>query len=633
MEDNNKAQDPQSSTDAQPDMQSDNINQHNRENTYWESSPVQNSGNPDDQFPGPSTGQSNVPNYTQPQPAAPAGQWAGNTAQTPVPTQTPEQFYQYYQQQMGSSSGNPQDYTQQQYNQPAYQPVYQTGAMPKPPKKKRRGAIVAIIVVLLLLFSAAGTAYAFRATLSNTFAKMTKSPAEYYSHIEKNELKRITDDIVSSGKLVNKNPQSYELTSDFKFNRDTLDPLLESGLGLSLSDLEELVGIQLEKIGLDATVKTDGKIVNNALGLRLNDAKLITAELFTDIASQDIFLRLPELSQAYLNLSASETLSDEDLSYLEKLSNETLAEMLNRYGNIVIDGIKQVEMEDDTEISVDTLSTKCTRLTVTISEEDANQILIAVLEEAKNEETILGLLPMLDMTEEVYQDTINSAIAELKDTNASSDDDCFKMEVYVNSKGEIIRRSFGNTYDDASLGFTKLSKGSLEEYRLYVTDNDGEEVLNIQASHTKNNKDAFTGDASITFNDINAETSYRINVSYSDVRSEEKDNHIYNYGTIEISSMDLMGLQVTMDFAVEDALQKINMDLRMGAVSIVSADMTVKYPDDNDVTMPPADAKVFEANDMEGYTTTFNLENYFSYLNEQLGVDVQEIMDYFNFLY
>lgn len=641
MEEYNKSRESQSSTDGQHDIPSDNIpsdniNQNIRENTYWESVTEQKSGYPDHEPPAPSSDQSNVPNYTPPQPFAPAGQWAEDTAQTPLPAQTPEQFYRYYQQQMGNSAGNPQNNSQPQYNQPVYQPpyqpVYQTGATPTPPKKKHRGALVAIIVVLLLLFSAAGVAYAFRATLSNVFAKMTKSPAEYYAYIEKNELKKVSDDIVASGKIVNKNPQSYEFTSDFKINRDTLNPLLESGLGLSLSDLEDFVGIQLERIGLDGTIRTDGKIVNNTVGVRLNDAKLITAELFGDITSPGIFLRLPQLSQAYLNLASSEKAGSMYLSNPEDLDNEAVAKMLSRYGNIVIDGIKQVEM-DDAEISVDTLSAKCTRLTITISEEEFNQIFIAVLEEAKQDETILDVLPMLNMTEDEYQDTINSSIDELKDKEDYSDDDSFKMEVYVNSKGEIIKRSFGSTSDDSSLGFTRLSNGSMEEYRFYVTDDNGNELFDMQGSHTKDSKGAYTGDTDITYNDISSDKSYRINISYKDVRSEEKDNHVYKYGTIELSSMDLMGLQITMDFTVEDALQKTSIDFRMGAVSIVSADFTVKYPDDNTVTMPPSDANVFEVTDMEGYIATFNLEDYISYLNEQLGVDIQQIIDNISYFF
>lgn len=592
--DDNKAQSFQNSNDGQPDMEPQNYNPNIREHTYWES-----------------------------------GQRKEGEAQTPEMPQTPEQFYQYYQQMMKGSSGDSQNNAQPSYYQPV-NPAYQAGII-QPPNKKHHGALIAIITVILLLFSAAGVAYAFRDTLSNTLAKLTKSPAEYYAYIEKNELEKVIDKIKSTGDSLKNSTKSYEVTSDFRLNHDVLDPLLDSSLGMALSDLESELGIPLEKIGLDATVTSNGKIVNEAFGLRLKDAKLITAELFADITSGSYLLRLPELSPAFLNLStAYEEIND--LPYLKNLSSDTLSVMLQRYGNIAIDGVKQVEMDDSVEISIDTLSTKCTRLTITLSEKDAANILVTALEEARNDETIISLLPLMNLTKEEYQEAIHSTISDCRDTYASTDA-LMKMEVYVNSKGEIIKRSFASALDDSSLGYSRLSKGNLEEYRLYLTDEDGNEIINIEGSHRKNNQDAYTGDARFTYSDIYSDTSYRINISYDDYRSERTDNRIYQYGTIEVSSMDLMGIQVAMDFSVEDELQKCSIDFRMGAVSIVSADISAKYLDSVDVSMPSKDAKMYGAEDMESYIATIDEDAYLSHLIEQFGINLQPLIDYFDYYY
>lgn len=601
MEDNNRSQDP-----INPDLGQNNLNPQNdgqdtKESTYWE-------------------------NINQAQPNTPAGQWADNDAQQTQASQTPEQFYQYYQQQMNGAAGNQQNYAQPQYNQP----YYQQGINQKPPKKKHRGALVALIVVLLLIFTAAGTAFALRNTLSNTFAKMTKSPAEYYSYIEKNEIKDAVDQIAAYPDLQNSKPQAAHVTTDLSFNRDSIDSLLQS-TGMSLSDLESMLGVKLENVGFDATVATNGDISNEIIGLRLNKTNIISAEMFMDSTAKDIFLRVPELSKAYLSISSKDAPSSVDISGLKNLNSEKIADLMTRYSNIIIDDIKDVQIENNATLSVDTLTTECTRLTVTISSEDFAAMVKDVLEEAKNDQTIIDLLPMLNISEDDYKNSIDDAI-----DNANADnytDTNLVMKVYVNSKGEVIGREFSDEETDGGLGYTVLSSGDKTEYRLYVNDDSGNEVFNIEGNHVKNQDGAYTGDARVDVSTNNDTISnVRVDISYEDLRTEKKNGHSYQYGTVTISSMDLMGMQVTMDYSVEDTVQKCKVDVQMGAVSVVSADIAVDYPDNYDVTMPDNNAEVYDINDISSYEATMDLQGYITKLADQLGIDSQTIMDFINSL-
>jgi hypothetical protein len=396
---------------------------------------------------------------------------------------------------------------------------------------------------------------------------------------------------------------------------------------MSLSDLESMIGIQFDNIGLDAVVRTDGSIVNETLGIRLNQINLITAELFMDSAAQKIFVRLPELSQAYLSLSSEELSTSTDLSALEDITPERISELLKRYSYLVIDNVKQVELEENAELSIDTLSTKCTKLTVTITQEDALNIVLAVLEEAREDEFILEMLPMMNMTEAEYQDYVDEAIADCNDSFDTLTDESVEMVLYVNSKGEILGREFTSDNSSVAIGYTTLSKDNYEEYKAYLTDDFGTTVFNLEGSQTKAG-DAYTGDAGI---DVSTGTdtlpNVSLDISYSDMRTEKKNDRTYQYGTITVSSLDLMGLQVTMDYTVEDDAQKCNLDLQMGAASLVNIDATVKYLDNFEVKMPPDNAEIYDTTQSESYLATFNIEDYISKLSEEFGVDLQSIYD------
>jgi hypothetical protein len=68
----------------------------------------------------------------------------------------------------------------------------------------------------------------------------------------------------------------------------------------------------------------------------------------------------------------------------------------------------------------------------------------------------------------------------------------------------------------------------------------------------------------------------------------------------------------------------------MGASPLVTVNSTIDYLDDYEVTMPPENAEVYDSTDAESYEATINIEDYISKLSEQLGVDLQSIIDSFS---
>jgi hypothetical protein len=661
MEDNNRPQGPGNQPFGQPSQMPQGSGQNSSENTYWESQaplpnqsqPQQNQGqyqSAQSMYEQQQQGQTNQ--YTdqtqyqggyqqyqggypgqyqqyqeQPQQSIASDFWTGANAnqQTSKPD-TPEQFYSYYQQQMsGETPSAPHgQYSQQQY---------QAGANLRMPKKKSHGKLIAALIVLVILLSGAGTAYAFRDSIINTFSQLTKSPAEYYAYVEEMAIKDSVDSMKPYLNLTSKDT-AYDLTTDVTLNRESLDSLLQSSMGISLSDLESQIGVPLESLGMNMYFGYKGDVMNETLGVRFNQVDLITMEMFMDIAKQEMFLRLPELSSAYLEFSGDESISSADLEKLELFNSDKTAELLKRYGIIVVKNLKNVKMEKNYELSVDTISTKCTRLTITVTEEDAANVAKAILEEAKDDEYLIELASMADMTKDDYEEAIEDALDELEDSEDEYSDGSLQMLVYVNDQGEIIGREFSADDTDAAFGYTYLTKDNYNEYEFFINDEYGDKIVSAEGSQTKKDN-AYDGSAKIKISDPTEETfgDISIDVNYEDYRTEIKDNHVFQYGTFTISSLDLLGIQVTSESSVEDSTQINKLVFRMGTTPLVTIDSKVEYIKDIDVKMPPKDAEIYDYTQSDSYEATMDLEGYVAKLSEKLGIDLQSLIDSYMYGY
>ncbi len=618
MEDNNMPQGPQDQNLGQPEGTPQSSNQSSVENTYWESQ----SQDTVEQSP-------NVSNQSTPE------TMTGDTPvqQTSSP-QTQEQFYSYYQQQMSTAqpgSQQPYQYTEQtQYTQAGYQ----QGSFTQKPKKKSRGKLIAAIVVILILVSGAATAFAFKDKIVNVFSQMTKSPAEYYAYVEEKAIKESTDELKEYANTVVKD-MAVDLTTDVTLNRETLDTLLQSSLGVSLADMEGSIGVTLESFGLNVQAAKKGNKLSETFGVRFNEVDLITMDMFMDLTEQEMLMRFPELSDAYVDFSSAleEGLSEFDLDELEAFtagSSIDAADLLKRYGNIIVKNIEDVEMDKNAELTIDDLSEKCTKLTVTISNDDVKNILEDILIEAKEDKYILDVLDVYGIDEDDYQDMIDQAEDDLEDFSEDLLEEDIEMLVYVDGDGNIIGREFSMDGSDASIGYITATKGSETEYKLYVNDDDDNEVINLTGSHTKKDG-AYNGSAELEISDPYEEyfTTISLDIDYEDVKTEKKNNHTYNYGTITISSLDLLGIQVVIENSVKDDIQNNKIEFQMGASPIVTIKSKLEYLKDIDVDEPSDSDEVYDIEDIDSYTDSLDLEGYLSNISEKLGIDLQSLLDYY----
>jgi hypothetical protein len=550
---------------------------------------------------------------------------------------------QTYTGQQGFSGQEPSAQFYQNYQQPMGGPSYQTPQpqmqAPKKPKKKLAAALIALVLVLAL----AGTAFAFKDKIISVFSG-SKNPAEYYASLEQDALNASIDKMMKSyGSFDPSKPMAFKVSANLTYDKATLSSILSGYAGMTIEDLESMLGLPLDSIGADMTIALDGSKFYDAILLKLNKADVITLELLIDTIQQELLMRFPELSSAYIRQSldsalvsgnASLNVIGNDFDLFKDISPEDMADFTKRYVKVITESMSDVELTKGEELKIGGTTQKCTLLTVTIDEDILKDILMAVIKEAKNDKLILKLLPSLQMSKNEYVAALEEAEKELEDGLAGSMDGKVVMQVYVDNDDKIVGRTievFSGKTSQGVLSYGIATKGKDSEYEFYVEDALGTRYVELTGSHTKN-KDAYTGEADIEINGNKlGMDSISFNIEYEDFRTETKGDQTYTYGKVTVSSLLLMGMEFSLEYDVVDGVQHTKLSVGMGGTSIVGLDVAAE-PLKN-FTIPEVDrsAQIFDSYDTSGYEETVDIEKFINDLSGRLGVDLNTIIE--NFMY
>jgi hypothetical protein len=546
-----------------------------------------------------------------------------------------ESFYSYYKQQMNDVNPSSRNDEQPAFCQPDSMPYeHQTATYCQKPKRKLFKRIVAAAVAILVVFSGTATAYANRSSLINSYAQLTKTPLQYYAFVEKKNISNTVKEIKPYLELASQDT-AYNLKSDVTLNRKTIDSLLQTAANMSLSDLEKQIGIPVKSFGVNVNVGKKDNIINEVIAARFNQIDVISMELFMDTAASDIFFRFPELSKAYLkftekDLNSGDTLgvnSGTTLGMLEYPDADKTIDFLQRYSNIIIDNISKLTLEKNYKLSLDKLSVKCSKMTITITNNDLNKISKAILKEAKNDEYLINLVTNYGMTKEEFQSSIDESLKELNTSTQNLIAKNINMVVYVDKNSNIIGREIKESNSKAVFAYTLLSKSSYNEYNILIKDEDGNKVVNATGHQTKKDG-AYDGKATLKLSDPSETyfTDMSFDIEYADYKSEIKDGRNYQYGTFTISSPELMGMQINSESTVKDGIQRNTTVLRMGASTLATIKSYIQYLSDYEAKMPAQDAEVYSTDQTESYYNTINTEKFIKELSAKLGVDLQSLL-------
>lgn len=372
--------------------------------------------------------------------------------------ETAEQFYEYYEKKMKDQNPIPDVHTSEE-------PIK---------KKKSSGKVFTSVIIILILIGIGTAAFAFRNTLFNSFALLTKKTVNYYSFVEKNNLTSATNLM----KQLNINENIARHTSvEFTLNRNYTDTLLKKYTQTGLNRIESEFGISLKSFGLDAYATKQNKQTYEKLGLNINKIDVISVEEYID--SNQTKIRLPQLSPAYLKMTQSDDDADVGVLFSSGPSDsKKLADLIGRYGNIVFDQIKNVSLDRMSKLTRGDRTVSCSKLTATITGKDQIAIETAILKYAKTDDYIIDMLPSLHMTKAEYIKLINKLLADLKNDKTASNRMDIKMTVYVDRSGKIIARDLEQTKNGIKYTMDFTFKNDVQKCKMDVIF-DGSSVVTI----------------------------------------------------------------------------------------------------------------------------------------------------------
>ena len=271
----------------------------------------------------------------------------------------------------------------------------------------------------------------------------------------------------------------------------------------------------------DITLSTTSTFADGQTGtlmkVLLNDNLVCTLEYYLDPETQDIYMRIPELSDKYLKTNLKEATEqqtatiEEDIenadipadadslasAYSESLSlsaslmsdlsasipEATVVEtLLDKYGSMLFDNLTEVDGSQATLTAGD-ISQECTVYEGQISAADAIKTGTDILEAAKSDEDIKKLLDSwsekLSDGENLYgsfTESIDTGLDALKNTDPDDSDESYiSTRIWVDENGRIAGREISlheNDTDTPVLTWQMPENGSEFGYLLSFTPDD-----------------------------------------------------------------------------------------------------------------------------------------------------------------
>lgn len=501
-------------------------------------------------------------------------------------------------------------------------------------KKSPAKVIIAIVTAIILLFAAAGASYALIPQVKNTVKMLVNSPAEYYRWVESENTEYFTELLDKAEEEAKANTENSKKLS-LKTNLDLAS--IGEIMGTQLTD-EEKAEIPEFSMTVDekAMMMDDYYAVNGKASL--NDVELFTINAYSKDGK--VYYQIPEFTSSYLCFDPqdiidkalaeedfeSDVSDDSDLApqitntYMnmmlnmlngeETLSNEDVKTLIETYSDILFENIENVKLEKNAECEAGGVKSEYTKLTAEIDEGTLFSFLKDALKELKNDKIVIDFVEEnLDMTKEEYLEYIDEAIEKTDKYEISGGDSLFTMNVYVNSKGEIV----GRTFDDSeiSFGYTTANSGADYGVNAFVENNsdDESERYFIDGKFTEN-KGTYTGD-------VNVSDAFALSVKDFVINDDAVKGDV----TLGFSSLGVGLEDMTLSFDEKDGKQLFNTDLTYEGKKIVDLAIESSNETPESITVFADNAKVYGIDEMEQYLQECDMESYVRKFCEAIGID------------
>jgi len=274
------------------------------------------------------------------------------------------------------------------------------GTMPAP-KKSKIGKIVLFSIIGLLAVGIILLALNFSSAYSWFKIKTSsgKSLLKTGFHNSLDEFVDSYEDYVEDAVKMSSAPQwGTQMQASLEMNEQIFsaldDAFAQQGMDLNLSWLQDL--------NLDMQMLFDKKASTAmiAYGIGVAGEELFSIEAIVDQTNEQLWVAYPSLSETAIYASSSddkymqsamENLIDRMNQNGNDYPPEKLESLLKKYGDVIIDGFGKVKKSSKT-VEIDGISQKFTVLDAYMSEENAINMCITLLETVKNDQDLKQLI-------------------------------------------------------------------------------------------------------------------------------------------------------------------------------------------------------------------------------------------------
>lgn len=505
--------------------------------------------------------------------------------------------------------------------------------------KRKKGPIIAAVTAGVLAVGAGGTLIAYNTSdfVKNKIKLATLSPEKYYAWVNEENSKEATRKFADSYKeladLMSGNSKD-DTSSDFKISYSATDEvkseLLTTIFGTGYeeyedNDTKEFIDVinNINKITLGSNSASKGNNGSGSVFAAVNDETLISLEYALDFEGFSCFFRIPQLTEKYLGINFNEILEEEisDNEAYEKFNNylkdpeslisaSELEELLNKYSNIWYTTIDDVELEKKEDVDIGDITVKYTTLTVDLDSDLVYDLSKNYLKEISKDKTIKKIvIDKLEIcTEEEFDNAINDALDELKESKENADDDSItgKIVTYVDPKGHIRGCSFNTDSDYENFSYEYIiGKEDDNICGIASISSDGDNIFNGEFSAVESKNETYSGEFEVSFNTgsyDDEDESVTLSVEFDKFKVVNKEKAYFDGEfTFVIPEVEPFSLTLSSD----GKSQKINFDLNINDVNYGEIEIEYSSDKSGDVSIPSTDDAYMIDNESD-----FNIEDY-----------------------
>jgi len=369
------------------------------------------------------------------------------------------------------------------------------GEVAETPKKKKKKIVLivsAVVALLLLVVGLIGFLALDWGLYIRDFFQRRKDPEEYKNIVEERAIedqglselgivKRLLLNAYSDNReLAEKGGREVTVELQLDSQMRSLLELVMAGDADSLAQLDSLGTVDLTFVSADAGDKIQG-----TLKVALEDDHLITLDVVLDVEEDALYLTIPEVNETALMIpleDAPPILQDFARSQqtnqawnefvLRCPDEETLAATIDQFLIAAVHEIDNVEMNTDGELEASGVSQGATVLTYDITDKTVQNMVIAMLETARNDDQMMDLLdnynqlaedinrinPEAEPLPTLEGESVDQTIENVKAWETTGET-LLTVDTYVNRKGQISGRTYRLENGELEISYRVAMRG------------------------------------------------------------------------------------------------------------------------------------------------------------------------------